>query len=256
MFYDPDLGYTASGFDESVLSLAENTRIEGLFQSEEYFFSDPDRVRQYIRIAPKALDAVAMPEDMCVLNVRGGEYKRHRRLILPRSYWIDGMRNMTRARGIDQFMVVTDDPRYARSLFPGVPVLQGGIAECYLAIYLARFAILSNSSFAYFPVKTSQNKDIVIAPMHWARFGNPYGRWASPANLYSDWVWQDRNGELHTHTDCVRGQHETVDYYRERYNVQVPPSVVNPGGLRRFFPAGFRRGVKTALSLVFPRHFG
>jgi hypothetical protein len=256
LFYDPDLDYVSSGFDDSVRSLRSSTRIEGLFQSEKYFFGDVDRARKYIKIKPESLARNPVPRDRCILNIRGGEYKRHRRLILPQSYWLKAMRNMTEATGVDNFLIVTDDPRYAKALLPRIPVLEGGIAECYMAIYLAEYVILSNSSFAYFPVKTSCNKRFVIAPKYWARFNNIYSRWASPANLYQDWLWQDQQGVLYSYEECVDGQLATLNYYKYCYSIQVPSSFVNRTGFRAYIPGRLKKCMKRGLSLIFPKHFG
>ncbi len=256
MFFDPDLDYVSSAFDDSVRSLPVNTRIEGLFQSERYFFGHSEGCSRYIGIKPEALALCPVPPDLCILNIRGGEYKRHRSLILPKSYWVKAMHNMREIAGVERFMIVTDDPRYAKSLFPKIPVLEGGIAECYMALYRASLLVLSNSSFAYFPTKTSSNKRCVIAPKYWARFGNRYSRWASPANLYGNWLWQDRQGLLSSYEQCLDEQIATEHYYTGQYSVQVPPWFVNRAGLRRFLPGKLRKHMKNVLSLFFPKHFG
>ena len=143
----------------------------------------------YIGIKAEALAMSPVPAGTCVMNIRGGEYKRRARLRLaPRLLGRWDARYEGEVAGVDRFIIVTDDPPYAKALFPGIPVLEGGIAECYMALYFADFLILSNSSFAYFPTKTSTIKRCVIAPKYWARYGNQYSRWASPANLYRELV--------------------------------------------------------------------
>lgn len=89
-------------------------------------------------------------KDICVLNIRGGEYRRHKNLILPRTYWVDAMINIRQKIGVDQFLIVTDDRSYAKALFPSIPVLEGGVAECYAALHGAHCHIVSNSSFHTF----------------------------------------------------------------------------------------------------------
>ena len=256
LFYDPDLRYIASDFDESVMALGAYTRLEGLFQSERYFFGDTSRTRSYIRIKDDWLASVSVSEDVCVLNVRGGEYKRHKRLILPPTYWLNAMGNMKAMTGIDNFLIVTDDPRYAASLLPDIPVLQGGIAECYIALHEAKNVIVSNSSFSYFPIKTGREDRVVIAPKHWARFGNRCSRWASPANLYESWMWQDVGGSLHSYADCLPEQEQTSAYYRDSYYLCTVPSAVSNPGIRGHFPNWLKNPIKKGLSWFFPRHIG
>lgn len=256
VFYDQELDYFSSDFDGAVLSLKPLTKIHGLFQSEDYLFGDLSLPKKYINIKAAHLENKLVPDDGCVINLRGGEYKRHKNLILPKSYWQNAMRNMRDLFGIDKFVVVTDDGRYADALFPELPVLQGGIAECYVALYQARYLILSNSTFSYFPVKTGIDKSFVIAPMHWARFGNKYSRWASPANLYQSWMWQDVNGLLHSYIDCLPEQLSTKMHYHDNYYVSTRPSAVMNPGIRGYLPTWLKKPIKRGLSLLFPMYIG
>ena len=125
-----------------------------------------------------------------------------------------------------------------------------------MALYFADFLILSNSSFAYFPTKTSTIKRCVIAPKYWARYGNQYSRWASPANLYESWLWQDRAGLLSSYEDCLGEQTATEKYYIEEYTLHVPPQYVDRTGLRRYLPKGLRKNIKKGLSVFLPKRFG
>jgi hypothetical protein len=256
LFYDKELDYLSSDFDSAVLNLKPLTKIDGLFQSEDYFFGDLTLSKKYVNVKSAYLKKQLVPDGSCVINLRGGEYKRHKNLILPKSYWHNAMRNMRNLFGIDKFIIVTDDKRYAGALFPELPVLQGGIAECYVALYQAKYLILSNSTFSYFPVKTGIDKSFVIAPVHWARFGNKYSRWASPANLYQSWMWQDINGLLHSYADCLPEQMSTKAHYNANYYVSTQPSVVMNPGIRGHLPAWLKRPVKKGLSLLFPGHIG
>jgi len=214
------------------------------------------KLKSYIRLKPALISKTAVPDDTCVLNVRGGEYKRHKNLILPMSYWERAIRNIREQAGVEKFLVVTDDVKYAKTIFPRYEVLRGGVGDCYAALYNARHLILSNSSFAYFPTKTSISKKFVIAPMHWARFGNPFKRWASPANLYDSWLWQDESGALHTYQACKAGRDVTEDYYRAHYFVRSTPDQLMNKGLRQFVPVPIRKFAKRLLSAIFPTRFG
>ncbi len=255
LFYDRELDCFSSGFDKAVLDLKPFTQIHGYFQSEDYFFGDLARLKTYIRVKAAPLQKALLSDGCCVLNIRGGEYKGHKNLLLPKSYWQNAMRHMRGSVGIDKFLVVTDDPRYAHALFPELPALPGGIAECYVALYQAKHLILSNSSFAYFPVKTGLDKTLVIAPMHWARFGNPYSRWTSAANLYRSWMWQDVHGKLRSYEDCLPEQSRTQAYYDENYYVLTQPEALMKRQLREYIPKPLRRTIKKGLSWIFPKHF-
>lgn len=255
-YYDGELRYVSSSFDEAVTRIGESTRLEGLFQSERYFFGDLEKPKRYIRLRPNWINKVTIPDDTCILNVRGGEYKRHRNLILPLTYWEQAILNMRKMTGVNRFLIVTDDVKYARAIFPRYDVLSGGVGDCYSALYSAKQLILSNSSFAYFPSKTSINNQFVIAPMYWARFGNPYKRWASPANLYESWLWQSESGALYTCEECGAGCGETEQYYQSRYFLRSTPDQFLNREFRRFLPAPIRKYAKRILSVAFPKRFG
>jgi hypothetical protein len=256
LFYDPELNYISSDFDSRVLTLRGSHKLDGLFQSEEYFFGDMDRPKKYFILESSLKSKNRVPEDTCVINLRGGEYKRHRNFILPQSYWEQAIENMKRMSNVNNFLIVTDDKQYARAMFPGVEVLDGEIGDCYATIYNAKFLILSNSSFAYFPVKTGGNSRLVIAPKYWARYANVHKRWASPANLYQSWLWQSTGGQLFTYEECHSECQQTVVYYHANYFVRTALGQVQKPGIRRLIPASFRKKAKQVLSLILPKYFG
>jgi hypothetical protein len=255
-FYDSDLDYMSSSFDSSVLSLSGVNKLDGLFQSEKYMFSDLEKPKRYFKLDEECRKNNPVADDVCIINLRGGEYKRHKRLVLPESYWKLAIKNMSRIAGVTKFLIVTDDVRYARAILPDFDVLEGGIGDCYARIYNAQYLILSNSSFAYFPAKTGVEKDCVIAPMYWARFGNELRRWASPANLYESWLWQDAEGELHTYEDCLPDKEATETLYAENYFVKTSINCFSGNRFRRLVPASIISVVKHMLSILFPKHFG
>lgn len=256
MFFDPDLKYFASDYDDRVESLQSGTAIEGLFQSEAYFYEYASEVPNWIPLSDRMKDYAQQFQHVCVINLRGGEYKRHKNLILPEQYWLDAIKNVQEQKGIEDFLVVTDDRLYAKKMFPQFPVLEGGVAECYAALYGAKCLIVSNSSFSYFPVKTRLDKPYVIAPFQWSRFANEYNRWAAPANLYKDWVWQDKEGKLFSYEDCLVHQKATLEFYETQYNVLTTSEAIGPRTGLSKIPNSIKRPVKRVLSKIFPTHIG
>jgi hypothetical protein len=256
VFYDHELDYYASDFDRRVLDLMPITKLYGLFQSEEYFFGDPSPPRLYIELKEEYLKRALVDDDVCVLNLRGGEYKRHRNLVLPDYYWQMAMSNMRERWGINKFICVTDDRRYANALFPGMQVISGSVADCYAALHQASFLILSNSSFAYFPVKSRLSPPIVIAPSCWARFGNKFQRWASPANIYREWHWQDVHGKLADYETACELKRRTLEFYERDFRYLVSESLVKQRSARHLVPQPIRKAAKQILAPLFPKRFG
>ena len=92
-FYDYQLRYISSDYDERLLNIKKETILEGIFQSESYFFGDLKKLKRYIKLNKKIKEENKIEKDICILNIRGGEYKRHKDFILPKDYWINAMKN-------------------------------------------------------------------------------------------------------------------------------------------------------------------
>jgi hypothetical protein len=255
-FYDNELDYIASSFDEKVLNIKKDTLIEGLFQSEKYFFDDVDRIKKYITLKDNYKNLVHIPKDVCILNIRGGEYKRHKRFNLPKKYWLNAMENMEREYNISKFMIVTDDQDYAKALFPDIERVPKGIAESYIALHNASYIIVSNSTFSYFPLKTKETKPVVIAPKYFARFNDSLNRWASPANIYKDWIWQDRNGNIYTYFECLEEVRKLENYYTKEFYIATCSEYLREKKISSFIPTDIKKVIKIILAKLFPLRFG
>jgi hypothetical protein len=256
-YFDKQMKLFTTSFDENVLKIDRSSRLEGYFQSEQYFFGDLEKLRQYMRLSASLISKHALDADICVLNIRGGEYKRFKDLILPKSYWLQAMDHMRNHFGVEKFIVVTDDSPYARYLFPKLEVVSGDVGTCYASLYNAKNVVVSNSSFAYFPIKTGLQSPNVIAPQYWARPENSYQRWANPANLYQDWLWQTQDGGLLTYSDCLPQIAQTENFYQENGYVPCSPEeIIGTRSLREWIPRPIRTQVKKILSKVFPGSIG
>ena len=122
-------------------------------------------------------------------------------------------------------------------------------------LFFCKYAILSNSSFGYFPIKLGTPPYIVIAPNYWARFGNKYERWASPSNIYKDWLWQDKNGEIRKPTEIEKSKFDLKRIYSS-YNVYTTEDFFKKKTLKDFLPKRFRNLLKRLLSKLFPLYVG
>lgn len=151
-------------------------------------------------------------ENLCIINIRGGEYTSNPELFLRRGYWLDAMRIMRQKRADMEFMVVTDDLSAARRILPEVKAYHFDLAGDYTAIKNARYLIVSNSTFAFFPAFTSETVQYIIAPKYWARHNVSDGYWASEQNIYSDFVYLDRKGKLFTANEC----REELERYKRK----------------------------------------
>lgn len=219
LYYEKKLKSYINIYDEGVYKLNnyKNIRINGLFQSDKYLkYINKNILNKFIKIKPYEIN---FKKNTCILNIRGGEYKRYKNLILPKNYWLNAMKLMLKINRNISFIVVTDDYRYAKTLFPNFTIISENIHQCFVAIQNAPYLILSNSSFSYFPIYLSNlDKQKVIAPYLWSRFSNKYSVWYSPTNYYSEWTWINNLGKVISKKECKSTQLSSEKYFSNNFN--------------------------------------
>ena len=196
-------GCYIAGADEGMYALEDNTLIYGNMQAERYFAAHREEIRDWLKVKPEYDSHEYTRDNLCIMNVRGGEYTGHPELYLRRQYWLDAMRSMREVRPDMEFLISTDDPDAAGRLLPGIPAMHRALDQDYTVLKNARYLILSNSSFAFFPAYTSETLQMAIAPKYWARHNVSDGYWASEQNIYSIFRYQDRKGRLFTADECL-----------------------------------------------------
>lgn len=170
----PD-GSDISGYDAELSLVGDNTLIHGLLQGEKYFSHRLHQVREWLAVKP-----LKMPDDLCVINFRGGEYKWVKDFFLPQEYW-DGAIALMRKENPDmRFEVHTDDPEEARKFFPDFPIVSD-MGRNWRSVRYAKWLIISNSSFAILPALLNEDVKRVIAPKYFARRNKGY--WSLEQNV-------------------------------------------------------------------------
>lgn len=200
--HDRNIGCDVSEFDPALPQVADGTMILGNMQSEQYFARHREEIKSWLKIKPGYESNRFSGENLCVINVRGGEYVGLKELFLPRSYWLHGMANMRKVNPRMEFVVISDDLEAAKMVLPEVPAYHFDLAGDYVALKNARYLLLSNSSFAFFPTYTNEIVQFIIAPKFWARHNVSNGYWGMAQNIYSGWTYQDRAGRLFSAREC------------------------------------------------------
>lgn len=182
-------GIDVRGYDPEINFVQDNTMIDGEFQDERYWGHNMENIARWLKTEP--LD---VPDDLCVIGFRGGEYTLYPDLFLPESYWHQGM-EMMRTINLDmKFHVVTDDPATAQRFF-ACPITHE-IGHDWRMVRNAKYAIIANSSFYIIPrlLQHHENDDwahktnsVTIAPRYWARHN--LQTWALPQNFYSSFFY-------------------------------------------------------------------
>lgn len=210
--HDIEHGCYVTGVDEALLHIEESTLLYGNMQDEAYFGKYKEQIKDWLRVKPEYDSMEYSRENLCIINIRGGEYAGNPELFLKRSYWLKAMKIMKQQRNDMEFMVITDDLSAAKRVLPEVPAYHFDLAGDYTAIKNARYLILSNSTFAFFPAFTSETAKFIIAPKYWARYNVSDGYWASEQNIYDEFMYMDRQGKLFTAKQC----REELDSYKKQ----------------------------------------
>lgn len=200
--HDIEHGCYISGADRTLLDLEQTTLLCGNMQAWEYFGQYRDEIKKWLAVKPEYDCHTYARENLCIINVRGGEYAGNPELFLRRKYWLDAMAKMREIRPDMEFMIVTDDVSAARRVLPEVEAHHFDLAKDYTTIKNASYLILSNSTFAFFPAFTSGTVKYVIAPKYWARHNVSDGYWASEQNIYDGFTYMDRKGRLFSAQEC------------------------------------------------------
>lgn len=228
--HDMEHGCYIAGADEGIHHVKDNTLIYGNMQDESYFIPYLPQVKQWLKVKPEYDSYEFSRENLCIINMRGGEYTGSPELFIDKKYWQNGIKEMKKIRPDMEFMIVTDDEEAAGKMLPGIPAHHFDIGKDYVTIKNAHYLLLSNSSFACLPAHTSDTLKFAIAPKYWARHNVSDGYWASEQNIYSLFHYMDRKGKLFTADEC---RSELEEY--KKHSAKYARRNQKPGKVRYFF---------------------
>ena len=172
-------GVDIRSYDPEFNFIEDNTIIDGEFQDERYWEHREKEVDEWLKVEP-----IEMPDDLCVIGFRGGEFSIYPDLFLPEDYWDEAMGKMRNINPNMQFEVHTDDEDLARQFFPNLKVIHD-IGINWRSMRYAKYAIIANSSFFILP--RWLNEGMTIAPRYWARHNTKV--WSLPSNFYSRFIY-------------------------------------------------------------------
>lgn len=221
--HDMEYGCYIAGRDEGIHHVKDNTLIYGNMQDESYFLPYLSDVKEWLKVKPEYDSYEYSRENLCIINMRGGEYTGSPELFIDKKYWIHGMAEMKKLRPDMEFMIITDDVESARKMLPGIPAFHFDIGKDYVTLKNAHYLLLSNSSFACLPAHTSETLKYAIAPKYWARHNVSDGYWASEQNIYSLFHYMDRKGRLFTAEECRKELEEYKKHSRKYAKRNVRP---------------------------------
>lgn len=200
--HDMQHGCYVTGTDEGMFTTPDNMLLMGNMQAEDYFYEYRDQIKEWLKVKPE-YDCYDFSRDhLCILHLRCSDYLDFPELFLRRKYWTDGMKQMKRIDPKMEFMIITNDVKEAGKILPGIPAYNFDLAKDYSILKNAKYLLLSNSSFTYFPALCSETVSYILAPKYWARHNVSNGYWASEQNIYTGWHYMDRQGRVFSAEEC------------------------------------------------------
>lgn len=187
--------------------IQDNTKIDGIFQSEDRIIHRRNEIRQWLKIKTEKDCYDYSDPNICIINYRGGEYASVTHFHLNGKYWDDAVDRMRQINPNFRFVVITDDVERASRQFPDFEVKHFDIATDFTIIKNAHYLILSNSSFPYFATLLSDTVKYILAPKYWGRYNISDGYWSCGYNIFRNHNYLDREGNLFTWEECV-AEHE------------------------------------------------
>ena len=227
--HDMTNGCYISGADPMLMQVEDNTIIYGNMQDQSYFEKYRDQIREWLHVRQEAESYEYTADDLCIINMRGGEYTSCPELFLDRRYWLNAIKNMKKINPDMRFMIITEDEEAAKKVLPEYECHHFDMGKDYVTIKNARYLILSNSSFSLMPVMSSTELKYAIAPKYWARHNVSDGFWSSEQNIYSFLTYQDKKGRLFSADEC----RTELEEYKKHSGLYARRNV-RPGKVRIF----------------------
>jgi hypothetical protein len=209
----PEFNWELNGFQQEFYDLRDGTFVDGCFQAEQYLSDFKEDFTKTMKVVGEEFDG-------CLIHFRAGDYVKIKDVFLPPTYYYDAIERMkSQVPGV-KFKIVTDGPKIAAQLFPGIPIESSGsvrvlanrwyfqqkkssIGVDFGRIQNARHLILSNSSFSWWGAWTNSRVENVIAPKYWTKFNVSDGYWGLKDSLTKNWLWLDRNSNFFSYDECL-----------------------------------------------------
>lgn len=196
-------GNDIRSYDPEINFVEDYTIIDGSFEDSKYWHHNLENINKWLAVEP--LD---VPNDLCIIGLRGGEYATQPDLFLPKEYYRSAIGKMLEINPQMQFQVHTDDPALAYTYFPEFEIIDNraishskhtNMGFNWRSARYAKYVIIPNSAFFILPrlLQHYENNDwahqtnpVTIAPRGWSRRnlakGNRAGHflWARPACYY------------------------------------------------------------------------
>lgn len=202
-----EFGNDIRSFDPEIDFIEDNTVIDGSFEDSKYWGHNLENINKWLVVEP-----LNVPEGLCVIGFRGGEYYSDPNLGLSKEYYREalggGSSSLLPWTDIFQYQIHTDDPALAKEFFSEMfaphyfNVVENerishskhsNMGLNWRSMRYAKYAIIPNSAFFILPRLLKHHEDataVTIAPRGWSRRNIAKGKnagdfiWGRPACYY------------------------------------------------------------------------
>jgi hypothetical protein len=222
--------------EKKFLTIEDETYINGNFQILNYIEEYRDKICDWLTYDDKYKVTDYSSENICVIQIRGGDYKTGHS-VLPQQYYYEAMRHMKDNNPNIEFVIVTDDPEFSKQMIPNVEIVGSAVSDekdlyqknigwytypggpvhlDYSILNTAKYAIISASTFAFWPIWTNKYLINVIAPKYWFDWSRSDSSWRPTDSIVNDekWLWLDREGYLYRSDTCINEAKSNKKDYR------------------------------------------
>ena len=209
--------FDISEFDSQLVTISDNTKIDGIFQSEQYIYEFKEKIVDELK-----LDYLPFHEstrERCVMHLRGGDFRTHDQLFLKQQYFENAINEIRKINPEVEILIVTNDVSLAKEFFPDFKIISNyGLKEVYsgpdrnidirtkldfAAMQNADYLILSNSSFSWWAAWTNSRAKKIIGPKYWARHNMNSGYWSTGGIITKNWDYLDSTGSMYSYSQCI-----------------------------------------------------
>ena len=194
----PEVAGEIGKADSKFLNIEDNTYINGNFQRMSYIEEHQDKICDWLTYDDQYKVTDYASEDYCVIQFRGGDYTTGHSMLPPEYY-------QTAMKHIVGSAISEEKDQYQKNIslykYPGGPV-----SIDYSILNTAKYAIISASTFAFWPIWTNKKLENVIAPMYWFDWSRSNGWWRPYDGIVKDerWLWLHRDGNLYSTEVCLK----------------------------------------------------
>jgi hypothetical protein len=112
----PNTGTYICKYDENLVSIQDNSKIDGIMQSIYYISKFRDVIKNWIKIKSEKNILDFSDENICIIHIRGGDFHAST-AILYKNYYENAITKMSSTNPNMVFYIVTDDYNFSKSLF-------------------------------------------------------------------------------------------------------------------------------------------